>query len=150
MQNILTLASKSIKEAGKIKLPAGDARISFIDARDVAEAAAVALTDPSHRNKMYNLTGPKALNHSEIAAILSSVCGRTITYIPVSHNEAKKNLLDQGWSPDNIEQMVGLYEIARHGWCEAVWPDISSLLERDPINFEKFAEDFRTIWNDND
>jgi uncharacterized protein YbjT (DUF2867 family) len=147
MQNILTLASKSIKESGEIRLPAGDARISFIDARDVAEAAAVALTDPSHRNKMYNLTGPKALNHSDIAAILSSICGRTITYFPVSHNEAKKNLQNQGWSVDNIEQMIGLYEIARHGWCEAVWPDISSLLEREPIDFEKFAGDFRSIWN---
>jgi hypothetical protein len=43
--------------------------------------------------------------------------------------------------------MIGLYEIARHGWCEAVFPDISNLLERDPINFEKFAEDFRKTWD---
>lgn len=150
MQNIGILASKSIKEAGEIRLPAGDARISFIDARDVAEAAAVALTDPSHRNKMYNLTGPRALNHSEIAAILSGICGRTITYIPVSHNEAKKDLQNQGWSTDTIEQMIGLYEIARHGWCETVWPDISNLLERDPIDFEKFAEDFKATWDGED
>jgi uncharacterized protein YbjT (DUF2867 family) len=147
MQNVITIAAKSIRESGVIRLPAGDARISFIDARDVAEAAAVALTDPSHRNKTYNLTGLKALSHSDIAMILSKICGRTITYIPVSHNEAKKNLQNEGWSTENIDQMIGLYEIARHGWCESVWPDISNLLEREPIEFDKFAEDFRPVWD---
>ena len=146
MQNVLTLAAKGIREKGEIRLPAGDARISFVDARDVAEAAAVALTDPSHRNKMYSLTGQKALSHSDIAVILSRISGKTVTYFPVTHNEAKQNLKDQGWSTENIEQMIGLYEIARHGWCEAVWPDISNLLERDPVSFEKFAGDYRDTW----
>lgn len=146
MQTVLALSSYMVKKYREIRLPAGDARISFVDARDVAEAAAIALVDPSHRNKVYNLTGSKALSHSEIANILSRICGNTISYIPVSHNEAQKNLTKEGWSAEKTSMMVGLYEIAKHGWCEAVFPDLANLLEHEPVLFEQFAEDNLQSW----
>jgi uncharacterized protein YbjT (DUF2867 family) len=146
MQTVLSLSSYMVKQLREIRLPAGDARISFVDARDVAEAAAIALVDPSHRNKAYNLTGSEALSHSEIANILSRISGSTISYIPVSHNEALKNLTNEGWPSEKISMMVGLYEIARHGWCEAVFPDLANLLDHEPMRFEQFAEDYLQSW----
>ncbi len=147
MQNILVLSAEDIKMIRQIRLPAGDARISFVDARDVAESAGKALTDPIHKNKIYNLTGNKALSHSDIARVFSKISGKTITYIPVSQNEARENLLKKHWDLQKANAMIGLYEIARHGWCEDIYPDLEKILEREPVSFEQFAEDYKALWN---
>lgn len=147
MQNILILSAEDVKMFRQLRLPAGDARISFVDARDVAESAGKALIDPIYKNKIYNLTGNQALSHSDIAHIFSKVSGKTITYIPVSQNEAREDLIKKHWDPQKADVMIGLYEIARHGWCEDVYPDLKKILEREPINFEKFAEDFIELWS---
>jgi uncharacterized protein YbjT (DUF2867 family) len=147
MQNVLVLSSEDVKMSRQIRIPAGNARISFVDARDVAETAGRALINPLHRNKIYDLTGAKALSHSDIAQIFSKISGKTITYIPVSHNEARENLLKKHWDPQKADIVIGLYEIARHGWCEDVSPDLENILEREPVSFEQFAEDYMDVWN---
>ena len=148
MQTMLALSSQTLRQTREIRLPAGDARISFVDARDIAESAAIALVDASHRNKIYNLTGAEALSHTDIATILSRISGKTITYIPISHNEAQSKLILEGWTLEKISMMIGLYEIARHGWCETVFPDLANLLEREPLRFEQFADDYKKSWID--
>ena len=146
MQNFTTLASSSIRETNTIYLPAGNARISFVDARDVAEAAVHTLLEFKHRNKTYVLTGKEALDHYRIAFILSKVTGKTITYVPVSQNNAQKELIESGWEEIAADLMVGLYEIARHGWCEEVQTDLEEILQHEPILFEQFAWDYKDSW----
>jgi uncharacterized protein YbjT (DUF2867 family) len=46
---------------GQIAVPAGDGKSSFVDARDIAESAAAALTTDRFNGKAFNLTGPEAL-----------------------------------------------------------------------------------------
>lgn len=51
--------------AGELVLPAADTLEPFVDADDIADVAVAALTDPSHRNKLYELTGPRALSFTQ-------------------------------------------------------------------------------------
>lgn len=146
MQNFVNLAGSMIRRTGKIHLPAGNSHISFVDGRDVAEAARKALLNPDLRKHIFTLTGQEALNHYQVAWILSKVTGREITYIPVSHNDAFKELIDAGWNSEAAELMIGLYEIARHGWCEEIRNDLKEIIGRAPITFETFARDFRDNW----
>jgi uncharacterized protein YbjT (DUF2867 family) len=146
MQNFQTLAGMLIRNTGLIHLPAGDAKISFVDARDIAAAAAQSLLKKEHQNKIYMLTGKEALDHYKIAEILSRVTSKKIVYIPVSHNEAEQELLRVGWDDDAAELMIGLYEIARHGWCEEISADLEMIIGREPIPFEKFAQDYKETW----
>ena len=60
---------------GGIFLAAGDGRTSFISVVDIAEVAAVALVK-GLASKEHNLTGPEALDHTAVAAIISKVAGR--------------------------------------------------------------------------
>jgi len=143
MQNFRYLAGPSIQKTGKIHLPAGDAKISFVDSRDVAQSAALAILNKEHRNRIYSLTGRESLDHYMVASILSRVTGREITYIPVSHNEAWKELKETGMDDESVELVIGLYEIARHGWCKDVHPDLREILGAEPISFDKFAEDYK-------
>ncbi|HON11372.1 MAG TPA: SDR family oxidoreductase [Chitinispirillaceae bacterium] len=146
MQNFGNLAGSIIKSSSLLHLPANRARVSFVDGRDVAEAAANSLMDSSLRNRIFVLTGKEALDHYQIAHILSKVSGKTVTYIPVSHNDAKMELLRAGWSEDAADIMIGLYEIARKGWCEEVRPDLAEILKREPRTFEQYAWDYRDLW----
>jgi hypothetical protein len=58
----------------------GDGRIPFIDTRDIAACAAVALTRPGHVGQEYILTRSEALSYYDIARILSEVIGRPVEY----------------------------------------------------------------------
>lgn len=65
-------------------MPVGKAKTSFIDTRDIAEVAAVCLTEDGHFYKAYTLTGSEAITYYEVASMMSDVLKRKITYqIPV-------------------------------------------------------------------
>ena len=46
--------------AGELVLLAGDAFEPFVNADDIADVVVATLTEPGHRNKLYEVTGPQA------------------------------------------------------------------------------------------
>jgi len=60
--------------------PFGNAGVSRVDVRDIAEAAAIALTQPGHDGRTYDLVGPRPLKAAETAEIWSKALGRPITF----------------------------------------------------------------------
>jgi uncharacterized protein YbjT (DUF2867 family) len=71
----------ALRESGEIATATGDGRVGFIDANDIAAAAAAALLAPEPPSTRYVLTGPEALSYPQVAAILSEITGRTIRHI---------------------------------------------------------------------
>lgn len=71
MQNLLGQAPSIVQQA-RIVSASGDGRIPFIDTRDIAAVAAVALTQSGHDGKKCALTGPEALSYADIAR-----CGKS-------------------------------------------------------------------------
>ena len=48
-------------------VPAQDAKVSFVDARDIAAIAVKALVEgDKHYNKTYMVTGPEALSYHQV------------------------------------------------------------------------------------
>jgi uncharacterized protein YbjT (DUF2867 family) len=94
--------------AGEIVLPAEDAVEPFIDADDIAAVAAAALTDPRHRGRVYEVSGPRALSFTDVAAELSRAAGRTITYRPVSKAEYIDMLGAEGAPAELAELFEGI------------------------------------------
>jgi hypothetical protein len=70
--------SRSIATDGRFFAPIGDARISAVDTRDIADVAAAALTEQRHAGQTYTITGPAAITHGAIAAALSRATGREV------------------------------------------------------------------------
>jgi NAD(P)H dehydrogenase (quinone) len=78
MQNILA-GWRSIIEKGIFRVPYPvDTRISLVDLRDVAEAAARVLTEDGHVGATYELVGTPPLSQTEVAQALSHVIGRPV------------------------------------------------------------------------
>ena len=63
----LLAAADTIKSMGRLFAPAGDAKLSMVDPRDVAAVAALVLTEGGHDGWTYTLTGPDAVTYDEAA-----------------------------------------------------------------------------------
>lgn len=134
-----------INNAGGLFLPAGDEKVSFVDARDIGAVAAAALTRDGHGGREYTITGPEALSHAEACAILSKVAGRQIRYADIPDSDFRGALHSQGMPPDAIEELSRLYSIVRDGSCAVVSDDVAAVLGRPPISFEQFANDHAAL-----
>jgi NAD(P)H dehydrogenase (quinone) len=78
MQNLLP-QWETIHSAGIYRIPyPATARISLVDLDDVAEAAAIVLTDDAHVGATYELVGTAPLSQTEVAAIIGQALGRSI------------------------------------------------------------------------
>jgi uncharacterized protein YbjT (DUF2867 family) len=138
----------SIRSNAAIAIPAADAKISYIDVRDIAAVAAVALTTGGHKDKAYTLTGPRSLDHDEIAHGISIAVGKAIRYVPIGDENARKAILSAGLSSERTQRLIGFYRLVRAGACALVSPDVESVLGRAPIAFEQFAVDYAHCWTE--
>ena len=135
-----------IRSTGAIHIPAADAELSYIDVGDIAAVAAATLTKRGHTGKAYTLTGGEALDHREIARAISAASGRTVQYVPISEEAARKSLEAAGLSPERTERLLGFYRLVRQGFCAPVSSDVQTLLGRSPNSFAQFASDNASCW----
>ncbi len=78
MQNILG-ASSGIVGDGVFRVPYPvEARLCLVDLHDVAEAAALVLTQEGHNGATYELVGTKPLSQTEVAATIGAALGRGV------------------------------------------------------------------------
>ncbi len=133
-------------QQGTIYLPAADAKVAFIAARDIAESAAIVLTHEQHLDQEYPLTGSEALSYEETADIITTVTGRNVNYVAVSDEALQKSLTDAGWYPEQAQFMVGLFQNVQQGYSSYVVPTVQNLTGYDPISFQSFAEQNRDAW----
>ena len=139
---------REIRAEGRFHLPAGEARVSLVDARDVGAVAARVLTADAeaHHRRGYTLTGPEALDHHEIAAVLSRVAEREIEYVPDEDASMAARLRQAGWPQDRIDVVLEFFAVIRSGTRAAVTADVEELLGRPATGLEAFAREHADAW----
>lgn len=126
---------------GVIAVPAADGKTSFIDARDIAESAAAALTTDRFDGKAFNLTGPEALTYGEAAAILARVTGKPIAYTAVSDDAFVGILTGAGVPGPYARFLATLFHPVREGWTARVTGDVETLTGHAPRSLATYAQD---------
>ncbi len=145
MENFTTGFLAPMIAQGGIFLAAGDAGTSFISVGDIAAVAAAAF-EKEHFGAEYNLTGPAALNHDQIAGIISEVSGRPIQYHALTEEEMLQGARDQGLPEGAVQYMAVLYGAVRNGWMAAVTEDVEKVVSRPPVTFGEFATVHAAAW----
>jgi uncharacterized protein YbjT (DUF2867 family) len=120
--------------------------VSYVDARDVAEAAVEALLGDGHDGRIYTLTGPAAITHAEIAAEIAVASGRPVEYVAVSEDDARENLEARGLEEPLLGAVLELWAQQRAGALAEVTPDVEQLIDRPPTSFAQFARDHAAAW----
>ena len=146
-QNDATLKD-ALTKAGIYPMPLGQVGISAVDIRDIAEAAAIALTSAGHFGKTYNLNGPDVLSGPKMASIWSGLLGREIRYsgddMDVFEEQMRKRA--PSWSAFDIRMMFeGYLErgfVAETGDVET----LTQLLGHAPRPYEDFAKETVLSW----
>jgi uncharacterized protein YbjT (DUF2867 family) len=128
-------------------LPQGEAKVSYVDVRDVAGAVAAILQHPHrHVNQTYTLTGERALSTGEMTDTLSRAIGKTIRYYPISDEAYLESMRQYGLPEWNAQNLLSLYQADRAGQTALVTPTVLQLTGQSPIAFAQFAEDYRQVW----
>jgi uncharacterized protein YbjT (DUF2867 family) len=146
MQNFNSFWIEGIRSMGKIMLPTGQARGSFIDARDIGAVAAKLLMESTWDGAAYDLTGSQALNHDEVAAILSKASGKTIGYLDISEDQMRAPLIAAGLPPDYAEALLQILAAFKAGAAERVTDAVQTITGRAPISIEQYAQDYKSAW----
>jgi uncharacterized protein YbjT (DUF2867 family) len=146
MQNLSTTHRDDIRDRSDVFVPAGKGKTSFIDVRDIADVAVMALTEPGHENKAYPLTGAVALTYDDVAREMTGVLGRPVRYSNPSPRNFGKEMRRRGTPLPFILVMNGLYTVCRVGGAAQVTPDAGQLLGRKPITLQQFVEDYKDTW----
>jgi uncharacterized protein YbjT (DUF2867 family) len=129
----------SIVGKGALFLPMETAKIASIDVGDIADVAATVLTSPGHEGKIYPLTGPEALTMEEVAAKLSAATGKTIRYVNVAPEDARRAQLAAGVPPYLADALVELFAERRKGRESTVSPAVPAIVGRPATSFDAFA-----------
>lgn len=147
MQQMLRLAPE-VATRGSFALPCGAGEVSIVDARDVASVAVVALTQPGHDRKIYDLTGPEAISFEAMAEAIGHAIDRKVTYLHVAPDYALKQMLGEGVPRWLAEDMLVLFASIREGYGAAVSDAVPRVTGRPAGSFAQFARDYAAAFRE--
>lgn len=146
MQNLNTNHLDEIRDRDEIFIPAGDAKTSFIDTRDIGLAASITLTQDKYKNQSFTLTGDRAIDYREVSNIMSEVLNKDIDYKNPNLLEFRRERINKGTKKEFANVMTLLYIMTKLGTAKRVTDDLEKIIGRKPTSFKKYVEDYSYYW----
>lgn len=134
--------------AGQVALPVGSAAEPFVDVDDIADIAFAAFTDPRYSRQLYEITGPKALTFAEAISEIARATGRDITFIPITLDDYRAELVQQGVPDDYIELVLYLFTTLFDGRNTPLADGVQRALGSPPRKFSDYVRQMTAtgIW----
>ena len=126
--------------AGELVLPAGATVEPFIDADDIADVVVATLTEPGHRDKVYEVTGPRALTFAQCVEGISAALGRPMTYTWIPVDQFMDALKEEG-VPEEMQWLLHeLFTVVFDGRNSEVMPGVQEALGRPAKDFKTYVQ----------
>lgn len=126
---------------GAIYYSAGNARVNFASRKDMAEANAVVLSNPSnHKNKVYDITASVAYTFKDIAAMLADIVNKPIQYTEIPLEDLKNGMLQHGVPEDVTGMMISIAETMKAGEFDYADDTLETLIGRKPLDLKDFLK----------
>lgn len=145
MQNLIQAHLYDIQNYQEIFIPAGNAKISFIDTRDIGAVIAQVLLDPTLKNMSITLTGIEAITLNEVARRMSDILGKEIKYKKPGLLSFRNRLIKRGEKKGYVNVMAILYLSTRLGMATQVNNEVEKYLKRSPRRIDDFIKDYRNL-----
>ena len=127
---------------GVVALPMAEAKIPFVDVRDIAEVAAKALTEEGHHGAIYELTGDQTYTFGEVIAEIAKATDRDINFIPLGIEAYVAELNKIGLDKDFVWLIGYLFtEVLGNPDNSIITHDIEKVLGRKSIAFSEFIKE---------
>lgn len=125
--------------AGVLQAPIEESQVSIVDARDIAAVAAAALTEDGHEGHTYDVTGPEAVTHAELAAAFGAAAGHEVRFEPVAPKVFVDTMEQTGmpaWQAEGLAEDYAHYE---RGEAAGVSSDVERVTGRPARTVRDFA-----------
>lgn len=146
MQNFNTFWIGGIKQFGKILLPAGQAKTTFIDAKDISAVIAKLLTTDQFSNREFDITVPEALDHDQVAKALSEVSGKSIVYEEIPAKTFVNGLYAAGLPHDYADFLGLIMGYLKEGYSTRKTENVKEILGREPRSIQAYAKENKQAW----
>jgi uncharacterized protein YbjT (DUF2867 family) len=135
---------------GVYPIPAGNQGLAVVDVRDIAEAAAISLTDEGHKGKTYHLVSSEMLTGPAAAATWSRLLGKKITYAGHGDFDGFEAQLRKtgtpSWIAYDLRVMFQGYVERGFSNTEDQTARFAALLRHQPRTYSSFAEELAKEW----
>ncbi|MFD9626961.1 SDR family oxidoreductase [Peribacillus muralis] len=147
MQNLNDFLGEEIKERQRIFISAGKGKTSFVDTRDLAVVASLALQNTEkHQNKNYVITGDEALDFYSVADIMTEVMGVNIQYTNPSVKEFKDFMLKKGVNEEFVNVVIGIHFPTKLGLAKGITQDYENITNNKPTKIKTYIKDYKGNW----
>jgi NAD(P)H dehydrogenase (quinone) len=126
-------------EDGVIRGPAGEGRVAPVARDDIADVAAVVLTEDGHAGQTYDLTGAQSRTMAEWAAELGHVTGRHIIFQDETVEEAYASREPYGAPDWEVEGWVTTYLAIAAGELDVVSGAVERLAGHPPRTLDQLV-----------
>src|SRR6202011_4970240 len=141
---LLPFVRSTIVEKGIIDLPYGNGRHAPIAADDQARLIATILAEPAaHVGKTYSLCGPTELDQAGIAAAVTEVLGRKISYQPLIIPQYREHLKKAGLSEHLIQHLCAVALDYQNGIFSGKDKIIGEVTGKPPMTVQDFVASHR-------
>jgi uncharacterized protein YbjT (DUF2867 family) len=123
--------------------PSGSVGISRVDVRDIAEAAAIALTQPGHSGKTYAVVGPRAWTGTDISELLTDHLGKPVIYTgdDLKAWAAQMRAFMPGWLLRDLKIMFQHFLHSGLLATKAEIDELTAVLGHAPRSYEAFVKE---------
>ena len=147
IQNDATL-KPALTGLGIYPMPIGSAGIAVADVRDIAEAAAISLTEEGHEGQTYDIVAPTMITGPGNAALWSKLLGKEIKYTGHDFDQWEQNMRSRmpSWSAFDLRMMLQGYFERGFESTETEVARLTKLLGHTPRSYEDFATETAAKW----
>ncbi|MBB5916661.1 uncharacterized protein YbjT (DUF2867 family) [Nocardia transvalensis] len=133
--------AEAIRTRGEVHAPAGDAKVSFVDTRDLAAATAAVFTTAGHDGRAYAISGPEAISFGDVAAAIGAASGTTVRHIDGTPAEHREYMRAADRPAAYVNHINHLYIPTKAGACAQVSGDVELLTGRPARTFGAYVEE---------
>ena len=135
---------------GVYPIPVGNHGLAVVDVRDLAEAAAISLTEEGHNGKTYDLVSSEMLRGPDAAATWSKLLRKEISYAGHANFDGFEAKLRENGSPSWLAYDL---RVMYQGFVERGFSNtedqaarFAALLGHQPRTYSSFAEELAREW----
>ncbi|MGD1955151.1 MAG: NAD(P)H-binding protein [Sphingomonadales bacterium] len=125
--------------AGQITLPAGNTPEPFVDVDDIADVAVAAFAEEGHEGEIYEVTGPRLMTFTDVAAELSKATNTHVQFVDVPHDALMDGMTKSGAPKDVIWMLDYLFATVLDGRNASLTDGVQRALGRQPKDFADYA-----------
>ncbi|MEV5569879.1 NAD(P)H-binding protein [Spirillospora sp. NPDC052269] len=127
--------------AGHLGLPVGEVPEPFVDAADIADVAAAALTEDGHAGEVYEVTGPRALTFAEAMGEISELTGDEVGFSSLTPDAFAAALTGDGVPDEVVGLMTYLFTTLFDGRNASPADGVRRALGREPRDFRDYVRE---------